>query len=230
MDLIEGSCSAPVLRFETMWGIKDKDKDGEGTLEVTGNGRVTAVPDEATVHLTVITEGKTAGEAVASNAKQTQSVIDAVTEQPNHGVTTSGLGVTPILEYDVLSHARIVGYRATNSVTVKTKIGYAGQVFDAGVQAGANESSGLTFGLSNEAQCREDALRLAVRAAFLEARAVAKAADIELEGPETIVIEPSGGRVFFRTASLERSAPTTPVIPEEMTIAATVRLVFRTRA
>jgi uncharacterized protein YggE len=212
-----------------MWTMKDKDKHGDGTLDVSGIGRVTVVPDEATVHLTVITEGKTAGEAVAANAKQTQSVIEAVTEQPNHGVTTSGLGVTPVLEYDVKSHPRIVGYRATNSVIVKSNISHAGQVFDAGVQAGANESSGLSFGLNNDAQYREDALRLAVRAAFLEARAVAKAADVELDGPETISIEPSGGRVFFRTASLERSAPTTPVLPEDLTITATVRLTFRTR-
>lgn len=230
MDSIERSDSAAVLSFEGMWRMKDTDKHGDGTLEVTGVGRVTAAPDEATVSLTVITEGKTAGEAVAANAKQTQSVIEAVTEQPNHGVTTSGLGVNPIFEYDVLSHPRIVGYRATNSVTVKTKIGYAGQVFDAGVQAGANESSGLGFGSSNEAQYREDALRLAVRTAFVEARAVAKAADVELEGPESITIEPSGGRVFFRTASLERNAAATPVLPEDMTITANVRMVFRTRA
>jgi uncharacterized protein len=209
--------------------MKDKDKQGEGTLEVTGVGRVTAVPDEATVHLTVITEGKTAGEAVAANAKRTQSVIEAVTEQPNHGVTTSGLGVMPVLEYDTSSHPQIVGYRATNSVIVKTKTCNAGQVFDAGVQAGANESSGLSFGLSNDAQYREDALRLAVRAAFAEARAVAKAANVELEGPETITIEPSGGRVFYRTASLDRSAAATPVLPEDLTITATVQLVFRTQ-
>jgi uncharacterized protein YggE len=210
--------------------MKDKDKQCDGTLEVTGVGRVTAAPDEATLHLTVITEGKTAGEAVAANAKQAQSVIEAVMEKPNHGVTTSGLGVHPILEYDSSSHPRIVGYRATNGVTVKTKIDHAGQAFDAGIQAGANESSGITFGLSNEAQYREDALRLAVMTGFLEARAVAKTADVELEGPESITIEPSGGRVLFRTASLERSAVATPVIPEDMTITANVRLVFRTRA
>jgi uncharacterized protein YggE len=207
-----------------------KGKHGNGTLDVTGNGRVNVAPDEATVNLSVITEGKTAGEAVAANAKHSQSVIDAVTEQPNHGVTTTGLGVSPIIEYDTSKHSRIVGYRATNGVVVKTKIGYAGQVFDAGIRAGANESSGITFGVSNDAQYREDALRLAVRAAFCEARAVATAADVELDGPESIVIEPSGGRVIFRTASLERSAPVTPVIPDDMTISASVRLVFRTRA
>jgi uncharacterized protein len=207
-----------------------KGKRSNGTLEVTGAGRVSVAPDEATVHLTVVTEGKTAGEAVAANAKHAQSVIEAVMDQPNHSVTTSGLGVTPIIEYDVLSKSRIVGYRATNSVVVKTKVDGAGQVFDAGIQAGANESSGISFGVSNEAQYREDALRLAVKVAYAEALTVATTADVELDGPQTITIEPSGGRVFFKMASLERSAPMTPVIPEDMTITASVRLVFRTKA
>lgn len=207
-----------------------KGKRSNGTLEVTGIGRVNVAPNEATVQLTVITEGKTAGEAVAANAKQTQSVVEAVLEQPNHGVTTSGLGVAPIIEYDVSSKSRIVGYRATNGVVVKTKIGYAGQVFDAGIQSGANESSGVSFGVNNDASYREDALRLAVKSAFAEACTVATSANVELEGPESITIEPTGGRVFFRTASLERSAPATPVIPEDLTITATVRLVFRTKS
>lgn len=207
-----------------------KGKRSNGTLEVTGTGRITVAPDEATVQLTVITEGKTAGEAVAANAQQAQSVVEAVMDQPNHGVTTSGLGVTPIIEYEVSSKSRIVGYRATNTVVVKTKVGYAGQVFDAGIQAGANESSGISFGVSNDDQCREQALRLAVKDAYSEARTVATTADVELEGPEKITIEPSGGRVYFKLASLESSAPMTPVMPEDMTVTASVRLVFRTKA
>lgn len=207
-----------------------KGKRSNGTLEVTGTGRVMVAPDEATVQLTVITEGKTAGEAVAANAQQAQSVIEAVSDQPNHGVTTSGLGVSPIIEYEASSKARIVGYRATNTVVVKTKVDHAGQVFDAGIQAGANESSGISFGVSNDDHCREQALRLAVKDAYFEARTVATTADVDLEGPESITIEPSGGRVFFKMASLERSAPMTPVMPEDMIVTASVRLVFRTKA
>lgn len=206
-----------------------KDKHFNGTLDVTGTGRVSVAPDEASVSLTVITEAKTAGEAVGTSAKQTQTVIEAVSAQPHHGVTTSGLGVTPIIEYDSSSRPRIVGYRATNSVIVKTKIGYAGQVFDAGIHAGANESSGISFGLSNEAQYRDDALRLAVRNAYCEARSVAKTADVEIEGPESISIDPSGGQVIHRTVALDRSSPATPVIPQDVMITANVRMVFRTR-
>ncbi len=206
-----------------------KDKHVNGTLDVSGIGRVSVAPDEATVQLTVLTEGTTAADAVMTNARQTQGVVEAVSMQPNHGVTTSGLGVNPIIEYDASSHARIVGYRATNSVSVRTKIGYAGQVFDAGVRAGANESSGISFGLGNESQVREDALRLAVRAAYTEARSVSKAAEVEIEGPESISIEPVGGQIIHRTVALDRSSPATPVIPQDLMITATVRIVFRIR-
>jgi uncharacterized protein len=108
--------------------------------------------DEAVVNLGVLTDGKTAAEAVASNAKRTQAMIDAVSSEPNHGVTTLGLSVNPILSYDPGTNVgTIVGFRATNGVEIKTKVGYAGQIYDAGIAAGANQSSGITFRIQNEA-------------------------------------------------------------------------------
>jgi uncharacterized protein YggE len=206
-----------------------EDKHFHGSIDVSGIGRVNVTPDEATVHLTTITEAETASEAVATNAEITQAVVDAVSALPNHGVTTSGLGVNPMLDFDISSHSRIVGYRATNNVTVKTKIAYAAQIFDAGIQGGANDSSGISFGVRDETPYREEALRLAIKTAYNEARIVAKTADIHIEGPESILIDSGGGRVVYVTKALERSAPATPVIPEEMTIAASVQIVFRTK-
>lgn len=207
-------------------------KDKSGTLQVTGTGNIKVAPDEAVVHLRVITEGRTAAEAVASAAKQTDAVIKAASAQPNHGVTTTGLGVSPIVKYDAQTRVpTIVGFRATNGVEVKTKIAYAGQVFDAGVNAGANQSSGISFRLQDEAPFREDALCLAVMMAYKEARLVAKAADVELDGPETIEIDPGAFRPFMRTQAFEAAAaaPVTPVIPEDLTISASVKILFRTK-
>lgn len=205
------------------------DKQGNN-LSVTGTGKVMVTPDEAIVHLTILTEGRTAAEAVAANARQTQAVIAAVSAQPNHGVTTSGLSVYPIINYEPnTTIPRIVGFRATNSVEVTTKVGYVGQIFDAGIAAGANQSSGISFRVQNEAPYREEALRLAVEQAFHEAQVVARAADIELGDVESILVEPGDGIVFFRTEALDARAPATPVIPERQTITARVQVQFRTR-
>src|SRR6185503_10169450 len=191
---------------------------------------VQVAPDEAVVDLSVLTEGKTAAEAVASNAKLTQALVAAVSSQPNHGVTTTGLGVSPIISYDTNTNVgKIVGFRATDGVQVKTKIGYAGQIYDAGIAAGANQSSGITFRVQNEAPHREEALRIAVEEAYKEAKIVAKAAHTELDGPESIQIDPGGGRIFYRAEAFDAKAAATPVIPEDKTITASVQILFRTR-
>lgn len=204
--------------------------DRNGTLNVTGIGKVQVAPDEAVIYLSVMTDGKTAAEATASNARRTQGVVDAVSSQPNHGVTTSGLSVSPIISYDPNTSAgTIVGFRATNGVEVKTKIGYAGQIYDAGIGAGANQSSGITFRIQNEAPHREEALRIAVGAAYKEAKIVAGAASIELMGPESIQIGAGGGRLVYRAAAYDTKSMATPVMPEEQTISATVQILFRTR-
>lgn len=204
--------------------------DRNGTLQVTGTGKVQVAPDEAVIQLGIVTEGRTAAEATASNARYTQTVIDAVSAQPNHGVTTSGLSVSPIISYDPNTRVgTIVGFRATNGVEVKTKIEYAGQVYDAGLAAGATQSSGITFRIRDEAPHREEALRLAVAEACREAQLVAGAAGVELKGADSIQIEPPGGRFFYRAEALDARATPTPVIPEDQTVSATVQIVFRTR-
>jgi uncharacterized protein YggE len=204
--------------------------DRQGThLTVTGTGKVQVAPDEAILHLNILTEGKTAEEAVTLNASQTQAVIDAVSAQPNHGVTTSGLSVYPIINFEPNSSAgQIVGFRATNAVEVTTKVGYVGRIYDVGIAAGANQSSGITFRVQNEAPYREEALRLAIQDAHQQAQVVAKAAHIHLTGAESIQVEPGDGGIFFRAEALSRTQPT-PVIPERQTITARVNVQFRAR-
>lgn len=205
-------------------------KDKHGTLQVRGTGELRVSPDEAIVDLQVITEAKTATEAVEANARRTQAVVDAVAAEPNHGITTTGLGVSPIVSYDNNRVPTIVGFRATNGVEVKTKVGYAGRIYDAGVTAGANQSSGISFRVQNETPHREEALRLATKHAYREASIVAKVAGVELEGPEAIEILSADLPIFYRAAMLEAASPPTPVIPGDTTITASVMITFRTKS
>jgi uncharacterized protein YggE len=202
----------------------------DNNLTVTGTGKVQAVPDEAIVHFTVITEAPTASEAVATNARQTQAVIDAVSALPNHGVTTSGLSVYPLINYPPDgSPPMIVGYRATNSVNVATKIEYVGEIYDAGIGAGANQSGGITFRIRDEGPLRDEALRLAVDEAFHEAKVVSDAAGVGLGEAESIQVEPADRVIYFRAEAFDARAAT-PVIPEPQTVTARVQIQFRTRA
>lgn len=196
-----------------------------GTISVSGTGLVKVAPDEAIVRLSVFTEAKTAVEASQSNATATEAVIEATSAQPNHGVTTSGLNVRPITQYDD-GVATIVGFRATNNVEIRTKVGYAGQVFDAGIAAGANQSSGIEFRLQDDRPQRDTALQIAVKEAVADASIVASTAGVELDGPESIDVDQGGGRTI--QPALLRAETTTPVMPNDLTVSATVRIVFRT--
>lgn len=204
---------------------------GRGTLEVSGSGRVEVAPDEAVVQLGVVTEAKTASDAVATNAKITQAVVDAVSAEPNHGVTTGGLGVSPMTRYDEPTHTTVtVGFRATHGVSVKTKIGHAGRIYDAGIRAGANESGGIEFRVQQEGAHHLEALRLAVEDAAAQARVVALAAGVTLGEAETISIDAGGGRPYARSMALAADSVPTPVSPGNLTISAGVRVVYRTSA
>jgi uncharacterized protein len=198
-------------------------------LTVTGTGKVQVSPNEAVVHLSVVTDGQTAADAVGRNALQTTAVVAAVSKQPNAGVTTSGLSVYPIMSYDPsTSVGTIVGFRATNGVEVMTKPDYVGQIYDAGIRGGANQSSGITFRVGDETPHREAALRLAIEEAFREAQIVTAAASIAVGEVESIQIEPGEGRILFRSEALDQRRAVTPVIPESRTITARVHVQFVT--
>jgi hypothetical protein len=202
----------------------------DGTIEVTGAGEVEVAPDQAVISLTVITQAKTATEAAASNATRTRAVIDAVAGLAHGGITTAGVGVNPITSYDPETNvSEIVGFRATNGVTVVAKPADAGRIYDAGVQAGANQSSGIGFRVADERPHREAALRMAMERAHADARVVAEAAAIGLVGPASIHIDPGVEPFVYRAAALGSDAPSSPMLPDDVTIAASVRVVYRTR-
>ncbi|MCA9719859.1 MAG: SIMPL domain-containing protein [Myxococcales bacterium] len=207
-----------------------KEQQKHATITVTGTGAVKVAPDEAVVRLSVVTEAETAAAATAANAERTLAVIEAVSSEPNHDVSTSGLTLWPTSRVNPETREReITGFRASNSVSVKTKVGYAGQIFDVGVKAGANQSSGIDFRLQDDTKHRDEALTRAVQRALAQASTIAQAAELKLGAPASIELEPGLGEVELRGQTLELRAASTPASPEELTIAVTVRVVFHAR-
>lgn len=203
------------------------DKMSGGVLEVTGEGQVKARPDRASVRLAVITEAKSAKQAVDDNAKLANAVIDAIVALgvPKSALSTQGLSVGPIYNYDEnLRTSVIVGYQATDAIAADVEITRAGEVYDAGVGAGANQSSGISFHLADERPLRKVALEAAVAAAQADAATVAAASGVKLHGPEEITVESGGGPIIRTAESLAKNA--TPVLPGQLTVSARVRIKY----
>ncbi|MCB9743780.1 MAG: SIMPL domain-containing protein [Alphaproteobacteria bacterium] len=209
--------------------LKDLVRD-KGALSVTGEGRVQRAPDVATITLSSRSEAKSAAEASAKNAETLEAIVGAMGALGlgEEALRTSGLSLLPTYRYDETSGQQVLtGYRAESSVVVSCAPELAGEVFDAGVAAGANLSSGLSFGLSDSTLARREALTLAVQRATGEAEAVARALGIALRGPEQVEIEPGAvaSPVLRTTTSSESS---TPVLPGRVEVVARVHVTWDT--
>ncbi len=145
------------------------------TITVTGDGSVTTVPDQAGFDFTVDTRAATAKAALAQNAAAAAAVAAAL---KNAGVAdadiqTSQVSLSPQTNQD---GTQIIGYTASNSVSVKTTIAKAGSIVDAAVGAGADGVSGPNLSISDQDAKYRDALKNAVAAAHAKAQALADAA------------------------------------------------------
>jgi uncharacterized protein len=155
------------------------------TITVTGNGSVTTVPDTASFSFTVDTRAKTATAALAQNSTETAAVIAAVKAQGigADDIQTSQVSLSPQTSDDGTT---IVGYVASNTITVKTDLARSGKLVDAAVGAGATGVGGPSLSRSDQAALYRDALKKAVADAKLKAEALADAAGLTLGAVQTV--------------------------------------------
>ncbi len=149
---------------------------------VTGEGKVSAAPDIATVHAGVQAQGATVKLAQDQLNKAINAVSAAV---KSAGVTardiqTSGYNVNP--NYDFREGGqRITGYQASGSLTIKVRdIDKANAVIDAATGAGANQIGGISFDVDDKTKAENEAREEAVAAAKKKAENAARIAGFTL--------------------------------------------------
>jgi uncharacterized protein YggE len=193
------------------------------TITVSGDGTVTTVPDTATFTFTVDTRAKTASAALAQNSDETTKVIAAVKAAgvPSASIQTSQVALSPQTSQDGTT---IVGYVASNSITVETGIGDAGKLVDAAVGAGANGVNGPMLSRSDSDALYRDALKKAVDAAKLKAQALADAAGLTLGAVQTVTEQTSAPPMPF--ASKAADAVAVPIEAGSQEIQATVTVTY----
>ncbi|HEY8003848.1 MAG TPA: SIMPL domain-containing protein [Phenylobacterium sp.] len=133
------------------------------TLNLAAYGEARAAPDMATISLGVTTEGATAAEAMAANARQIGQVLSALKSAgiAARDIQTSGLNLNAQYAYAQGQPPRLTGYQAANQLSVTVHdLSRLGATVDATVNAGANQVNGISFGL-NDPTAAENAARLA---------------------------------------------------------------------
>lgn len=208
------------------------------TLTVSGSAEVRLAPDVVTVRLGVLAEEATAQAAQGRVNQVTTAILEGVGRLgvPEERLQTSELTLSPVYARPdprqmEREEPRIVGYRATHVVTVRLKeLDKAGPVIDAGLAAGANRLEGVVFGLNDDREARQEALRRAVREARQKASTIAAALEVRLAGvlevdEGAVAVEPPRFAVA-RMAMAESAAPT-PVEAGEVSVSAQVTLRYR---
>jgi uncharacterized protein YggE len=167
----------------------------EPGIAVQGIGRVSLPPDTVTVDIGAEARAAQLADATAEVDRRMREVLARV-KVPGVDVRTIGYNVEPIAESRPQAGdagSRIVGYRATNIVQVRTHdVAGIGRLVDAAVAAGANVVRSLRFSLDPPDRAEADARRLALQDAASKAQQIAAAAGVKL-GRLLAVTEASGG-------------------------------------
>jgi uncharacterized protein YggE len=212
------------------------------SIVVTGTGEARVAPDEAFVDLAVETQAKTAKEASQQNARRMEAVVAALVAAgvPRKDVETRNYNLFPEYAQDPQPRPdradtgpRLVGYRASNNVQVRTRaLDQLGSFIDKALAAGANRVEGVRFGLSNPQEAQGLALADAVKRARASAEVIARSLGLalgEVLEASTQVghppVYPVDVPMHARGAMMEMAKDaSTPITPGEQTVQASVSL------
>jgi len=198
------------------------------TVVVSGEGIVTAVPDQAWVRIGAESRSKNSKEAQSRNAEAMTAVQQKIASLgiPKDAVRT--IAVDLQMEYDYANGRQTPrGYVARNTIEVRVDdFSKLGDVLDAAVGSGATNLHGLRFDVRRRETLEREALQLAVANAMGRAEALAAGAKRSLD--RVVRIEESftsrGGEAPVMAMRMKAEDASTPVAAGELEIRAQVRL------
>jgi uncharacterized protein YggE len=180
----------------------------------------------ANLQVGVMTEARTAREALNTNTTAMQALLKTLTSFTiaDRDVQTTAFDIAPLYAQEPRSGQppRLTGYRVTNRVRVTVRdLGRLGEVLDALVTQGANAVDGIHFSIANPQPLLDQARRAAVedaqRKAILYAQTAGVALGRVLSMHEEQVSLPSPRPFAARVAA---EAADVPVAPGEATFSA----------
>lgn len=158
--------------------------ENERSMTVSGIGRVTVVPDIASINIGVRSEAEAVTEALDSNTAQANAISRALQELgvAEDDIQTSNFNVYPSDRYDPMT-GQVTGryFVVENSVNVKVRdLSSLGEVLTAVVEAGANNIYGINFDVEDREAAIAEARQLAIEDAKAKAEAIAEESGVEL--------------------------------------------------
>jgi uncharacterized protein len=161
-----------------------------GTIVVSGTGRIAVDPDVADVRLGVAVSRPTVEAARAAAAEAMTAILAAVGAAgvAPRDVRTTLLSVQPRYDYRDGKAPTLVGYDLANIVEVTARdLAVLGAIVDGSLSAGATSLDGLSFRVDDPREAERAARVAAVAEARSRAEILAEAAGVAIGGVVGIV-------------------------------------------
>lgn len=152
------------------------------TFDVTGEGKVTAIPDLALINVGVSASALTVKEAQDQLNKNINKVSDAIKKLgiDSKDIQTTNYNINPDYDFS-LGTQKIKGYSANTNLSIKVRqIDKANDVIDQATANGANQVGGISFDVDDKSKFEDQARQQAVGEAKKKAENAAKIAGFRL--------------------------------------------------
>ncbi len=182
---------APALAQSDTAPSKDPIIESDGTAKVTRN------PDHVDVIVGVTSDTDKASDSQSAAMKIMDSTVAAIKSLnlPGQDLQTGTVDLSPRFQtYSGSREDKIIGYRATITLRIRTTdLKAPAKVIDAALAAGCNRVDGVSFGIKEALEAREEAITLATKAAERKAKVLADALNLKI------------ARVIKASTSVDRS-------------------------
>ncbi len=156
--------------------------NNQHTITIPAEGKITAVPDTATVNASIVTQAATAQDAQSQNNAKADKIIAFIKNQgiADKDIQTTNYNVAP--QYNFPKNTRnLNSYTFNQTLTVKVHDFSKLNVILDGVTAnGANEITGVSYGFDNPDALKEQAREAALANARAQAQKLADATGLKL--------------------------------------------------
>ncbi|HLY01010.1 MAG TPA: SIMPL domain-containing protein [Candidatus Cybelea sp.] len=215
-------------------GLAAAAQPGVTEITASGTGTVALPPDIATVRAGLQTNASSASDAVSQNNAAYDRIVGGVAKL---GIARADVALD---YYNVRYNPRPqtmaanptgeqFGYTVSRNfqVTVR-RIGMAGTVVDACIDAGATDINGVTFGLADRVAARAQAISKAIADARANAETIARSAGLRIVSIKSIAYPDNGYAEPTGMATIARvtSRVSTDLDQSNVSESASVRVVF----
>ena len=202
-------------------------------LDINAVGEVTRVPDLAVISAGVVSRSANASTALQDTADKMERVLSALKRAgvESRDVQTSNVSLNPEYRYPENQAPQLVGYTASNSVTVRFRdLKNSGKVLDALVAQGANQISGPSLVVDKPQAALDEARAKAI--AIGRERADIYAHGLGMRVVRVVAIGESGGYYAppppppAPMMAMERSAAYSKIEAGEQKLQVTLAMTF----